>query len=136
MKFDFNKYLELKDEGLNPVIKTKKGNIINILEVDSEKELPILMEDKKRYSFTDERLILQANNECPIIDGRIVSDKTFAIRFREFLEGIIPADCIGYEELEYLKYVSKKLLDWQIKTATSEEELSYLENIGQIKRDR
>ena len=50
--------------------------------------------------------------ENPIKNNRIVNDKTFATRFVGFLSDIQIADAISYDELEYLKYVAKKLLDY------------------------
>ncbi len=65
----------------------------------------------------------------PILNNRIVSDKTFAKRLVSFLSDIQVADAISYDELEYLKYVAKKLLDYQLATITDENEKKYFENL-------
>ena len=70
----------------------------------------------------------------PIIDNRIVDSKTFAIRFKQFLEWI-PENWINsqphyYEEYEYMKLLANQLLNYQIQTVTDEEEISYLKRLG------
>lgn len=64
-----------------------------------------------------------------IAPNRIVSDITFATRFVGFLSDIQVADAMSYDELEYLKYVAKKLLDYQLATITDEDEKEYFENL-------
>lgn len=65
----------------------------------------------------------------PIKNNRIVSDITFATRFVGFLSDIQVADAMSYDELEYLKYVARKLLDYQLTTITDENEKEYFENL-------
>lgn len=108
---------------------------IRIVSVDSRGNYPILMDDGVYYSLNGKNqegshLTIMYNMKCPIIDGRIVSDKTFALRLLHFLEQINVSDQCGEEELEYLTGVSKDLLEWQISTVTSEQEKSYLRNTG------
>ena len=80
----------------------------------------------KKLSFKD----------YPIIkDNRIVSDKTFAVRFCSFLENI-PKDWwmsqpYLYEEYNYMKNIAKRLLEYQIETMT-ENEIQYFDNIKDI----
>lgn len=62
----------------------------------------------------------------PIIDNRLVSDKTFATRLINFLKNIQVSDLMGEEELEYLQNVGNKLLKHQIDTCTDNDELRYL----------
>lgn len=62
----------------------------------------------------------------PIIDNRIVSDKTFATRLLNFLKDIQVNDLMGEEELGYLQNVGQKLLKHQIDTCTDSDELKYL----------
>ncbi len=64
-----------------------------------------------------------------IAANRIVSDITFATRFVGFLSDIQVADAMSYDELEYLKYVARKLLDYQLTTITDENEKEYFENL-------
>ncbi len=70
----------------------------------------------------------------PIIDNRIVSDMTFATRFRSFLDGIEPCDASSDEELEYLKMVADKLVVYQRATCP-EDEKWYFANIGEPIKD-
>ena len=70
----------------------------------------------------------------PIIDNRIVSSKTFAVRFKQFLEWI-PGDFRFSgphiaEEFEYLKSIANQLLNYQIQTATNKEEIDYLKRLN------
>ena len=68
--------------------------------------------------------------ENPIKDNRIVSNKTFAIRFKSFIENTNVHDCASEEEKEYLIYVADSLLQYQIQTATNEEEINYLKRLN------
>lgn len=62
----------------------------------------------------------------PIVDNRIVSDKTFAIRLLNFIRDVDVNDPASDEEKCYLLDVAQSLLDYQIKTAKDELEISYL----------
>lgn len=70
----------------------------------------------------------------PIIDNRIVTSETFAIRFKQFLEWIPKEWWMSqphyYEEYKYMKYVSEELLKYQIETATNKEEIDYLKRLN------
>lgn len=68
----------------------------------------------------------------PIKENRIVNDKTFAIRFRDFIKRTNVNDCASEEEKEYLLNVAQSLLDYQIETVSLENELKYLENIKDL----
>ena len=68
----------------------------------------------------------------PIKDNRIVSNQTFAIRFRNFIRDTQVNDAASDEEKCYLLNVAQSLLDYQIETATDESELKYLENIKHL----
>lgn len=61
-----------------------------------------------------------------IKDNRIVSDKTFATRFLDFLKNVKVNDPMSEEELEYLRRVANSLLLHQANTCTDRKELSYL----------
>lgn len=62
----------------------------------------------------------------PIVDNRIVSDKTFAIRLLNFIRDVDVNDPASDEEKCYLLDVAQSLLNYQIKTAEDELEMSYL----------
>jgi hypothetical protein len=66
----------------------------------------------------------------PIKDNRIVSSKTFAIRFRDFINNVNVNDPCSEEEKEYLLHVAESLLRYQIQTATDKEEINYLKRLG------
>ena len=66
----------------------------------------------------------------PIKNNRIVSSKTFAIRFKSFVENVKVNDPCSEEEKEYLLNVSNQLLKYQIQTATDEEEINYLKRLN------
>jgi hypothetical protein len=68
----------------------------------------------------------------PIIDNRIVSNQTFAIRFRNFIRDTQVNDAASDEEKCYLLNVAQSLLNYQIETATDEFELRYLDNIKDL----
>jgi hypothetical protein len=65
--------------------------------------------------------------ENPIKDNRIVNDYTFARRFKGFLEGVEPGCMMGAEELDYLRRVADKLLQYQLHTCPDDEK-KYHEN--------
>ena len=71
--------------------------------------------------------------ENPIKDNRLVSGYTFAVRFKQFLEWIPQNWWMSqphyYEEYEYLMYIAKALLKYQIETATDEGEINYLKRL-------
>lgn len=66
-----------------------------------------------------------------IKDNRIISDITFARRFKSFLEDVSPNCPAGEEELNYLKSVADKLLKYQIHTCPKDE-VKYHENCGDV----
>lgn len=65
--------------------------------------------------------------ENPIIDNRIVKDKTFALRFLSFALSVETADACSFEERESMIRYASRLLEYQINTATDKEEINYLE---------
>lgn len=68
----------------------------------------------------------------PIKNNRIVNDKTFAIRLREFIKNTQINDAASDEEKRYLLDIAQSLLDYQIETATDKYELKYLKNIKDL----
>jgi len=89
--------------------------------IDGQKDY-ILDEQLQHWSYAN-----------PIKDNRIVLSKTFAIRFKQFLEWI-PAYWITsqphyMEEFEFMDKIANYLLNYQIQTATNEEEIEYLKRL-------
>ena len=75
--------------------------------------------------------LLSNNKANPIKSNRIVSDKTFAVRFRNFLKELKPLDPASEEELVYLTHVAEKLLSWQTKTVRRLSiEAEYMQRLG------
>ncbi len=66
--------------------------------------------------------------ENPIIDNRIVKDKTFALRLLSFALTTESGDACGEDEKESMISYATKLLKYQIETAVQESEINYLEN--------
>ena len=66
----------------------------------------------------------------PIKNNRIISNETFAIRFKNFIEDVKVNDPCSEEEKEYLLNVSYQLLKYQIQTATDESEINYLKRLN------
>jgi hypothetical protein len=62
----------------------------------------------------------------PIVNNRIVSDRTFAIRLLNFIRDVDVNDPASDEEKCYLLNIAQSLLDYQIKTAEDESEIFYL----------
>ena len=65
-------------------------------------------------------------NTMIIKDNRIVSDRTFANRLKNFLSEIRVSDPMSEEELDYLIRVADRLLMYQIDTVTDQREKDYL----------
>ena len=70
------------------------------------------------------------NFVSPIKDNRIVSNETFAIRFKNFIKDTQVNDACSEEEKEYLLNVANQLLKYQIQTATDESEIDYLKRLN------
>lgn len=66
----------------------------------------------------------------PIIDNRIVSDKTFAVRLYKFVDSVQVNDMIGEEEKEYILDVAKRLIAHQKATINTASESDYFRMIG------
>lgn len=63
----------------------------------------------------------------PIIDNRLIKDKTFATRLLSFAKDVRPSDPSTEEEKESMIYYATRLLSWQCVTAVDTEEIDYLE---------
>lgn len=66
----------------------------------------------------------------PILDNRLVVDKTFACRLVKFISNIEVNDAIGHDEKESLIYYAEKLLRYQCLTAVNGSEKEYLNDVG------
>lgn len=100
---------------------------------DKEDEVVLLNGEKSQLQEEVERLgsIIHDRKDNPIKSNRIVSDKTFAVRLRNFTEGTQAIDPATQEELDYFKMTAERLLKWQTKTVhKNSEEYRYLERLG------
>ena len=92
----------------------------------------VWIDGKKAYILNDELEYWSYGN--PIKDNRIVSSKTFAVRFKQFLDWIPKEFYMSgphiLEEYEYLRDISRMLLNYQIQTATNEKEINYLKRLN------
>lgn len=70
----------------------------------------------------------------PIIDNRIVTDKTFALRLLNFATDTTVADACSEDERESMISYSSRLLEYQIETATDKYELDYLKRCEASKK--
>lgn len=70
----------------------------------------------------------------PIKDNRIIFSKTFAVRFKQFLEWIPKEFYMSgphiLEEYEYMNDIAHRLLNYQIQTASDKEEIDYLKRLN------
>lgn len=77
------------------------------------------------------KLLVRNHKDNPIKSNRVVNDKTFAVRFKSFVEEVEAKDPMSEEEKEYLHHVAERLLKWQTKTVRKDtEEYKYLERLG------
>jgi hypothetical protein len=89
--------------------------------------------DNQKDYILDEQ-IFHWSYANPIKDNRIVSSKTFAVRFKQFLDWI-PKDWWKsqphyYEEFQYMQYIAKRLLKYQLETVTDKNEIDYLKRLN------
>ena len=70
------------------------------------------------------------NFVSPIKDNRIVSNETFAVRFRNFIKDVQVNDPASDDEKEYLLNVANQLLKYQIQTAIDKSEIDYLKRLN------
>ena len=91
-------------------------------------KIRVWINDKKDY-ILDEQLHHWSYGN-PIKNNRIVSSKTFAIRFKHFIEDVKVNDPASEEEKKYLLNVSDQLLKYQLQTVTDEEEINYLKRLN------
>jgi len=112
--------------------------MIRIIKIETKEDSYALQERVKKgvwkdlahFTNKEEAIKEYLSRINPIKDNRIVSDTTFAVRFKNFLDEIQPCDPCSEEELDYLKMVADRLLDYQkltVESASYEEK--YLKDI-------
>jgi hypothetical protein len=94
-------------------------------------KIRVWIDGKKDY-ILDEQLHHWSYGN-PIKDNRIVSNYTFAVRFKQFLEWIPKEWCMSqqhyYEEYEYMNIVADNLLNYQIQTVSDKNEIEYFKRL-------
>lgn len=139
INFKLKTYKTLKQTSwASPKILDGTREVFIIDENYPDNNYPILCSNKERYSLNGkhhgggQNLIIYYNKRNPIVDGRIVDNYTFAVRFKSFLDGVEVCDACSEDELEMLRNVAEDLLEWQIDTVTDPEEKNYLQRLGLI----
>lgn len=117
------------DDSLN---KAKRAELVRLLANKSDEVILLKAELVKRDEEVEIYKKTSGNHkDNPIKSNRLVSDKTFAVRFRSFVEEVRVLDPMSEEEKEYLHHVAERLLKWQTKTVRKDtEEYKYLERLG------
>ena len=99
-----------------------------------ENQIRIIINGKKCY-LSDDALIHWSYGN-PIKNNRIIGSKTFAIRFKQFLDWIPKEFYMSgphiLEEYEYMQMMADLLLKYQIQTVIDEEEIKYLKRLNLI----
>lgn len=113
------------------ILQNEKGDIAFVKGV-VENGLVVYINGKKDFIFNNQFYHWAFAN--PIKDNRIVDSKTFAVRFKQFLDWIPKEFYMSgphiLEEYEYMKNVANQLLKYQIETAAKEEEINYLKQLN------
>lgn len=95
-------------------------------------KIRIRINNQKDYILDEQLHHWQFAN--PIKENRIVSDYTFAVRFKQFLNWIPQEWWMSqphyYEEFEYMKWVAESLLKYQTQTVCDENEIKYLKGLN------
>lgn len=117
------------DDSLN---KERRTELVRLLANKSDEVIVLKAELSKKDEEIEIYKKTAANHkDNPIKSNRLVSDKTFAVRFRSFVEEVRANDPMSEEEKEYLHHVAERLLNWQTKTVRKDsEEYKYLERLG------
>lgn len=117
------------DDSLN---KERRAELVRLLACKSDEVIVLKAElAKKDEEIEIYKHTATNHKDNPIKSNRLVSDKTFAVRFRSFVEEVRVNDPMSEEEKEYLHHVAERLLKWQTKTVRKDsEEYKYLERLG------
>lgn len=112
--------------------KDKRAELTRLLANKCDEVIVLKAEvEKKGEEIKILKMITSVRKDNPIKSNRLVGDKTFAIRFKSFVEEVEAKDPMSEEEKEYLHHVAERLLKWQTKTVKKDsEEYKYLERLG------
>lgn len=113
------------------ILQTEDGKIAHVRRL-TENGVSVYINNMKDIILNEQLHHWKLAN--PIKDNRIVSSKTFAVRFKQFLDWIPKNFYMSgphiLEEYEYMQIVANQLLKYQIETATDEEEINYLKRLN------
>jgi hypothetical protein len=93
------------------------------------KEVCVKVKIKNAQFLLTEHMLNNWKFSNPIINNRIISDKTFAIRLKNFIEDTVVNDACSLDDKGYLLNVANRLLNYQIDTAADEGEIEYLKGL-------
>lgn len=112
--------------------KEKHAELVRLLAGKCDEVIVLKAEvEKKGEEIKILKMITSVRKDNPIKSNRLVGDKTFAVRFKSFVEEVEAKDPMSEEEKEYLHHVAERLLKWQTKTVKKDsEEYKYLERLG------
>lgn len=112
--------------------KDKRAELTRLLANKCDEVIVLKAEvEKKGEEIKMLKMITSVRKDNPIKSNRLVGDKTFAIRFKSFVEEVRVNDPMSEEEKDYLHHVAERLLKWQTKTVKKDsEEYKYLERLG------
>lgn len=65
----------------------------------------------------------------PIKENRIVSNYTFAVRLKSFIESVDVSDACSEDEKQSMLNTANELLNYQIDTVTDKDEIDYLKRL-------
>ena len=119
-----------KQLNVGDYLQSDNGKFAYIDKILSDK-IRVQIDGKKDYILDNQLHHWSYAN--PIKDNRIIISKTFAIRFKQFLEWV-PVNWIVsqphyIEEFEFMDKIADYLLNYQIQTAVDEEEINYLKEL-------
>ena len=95
-------------------------------------KIRVYINNQRDYILDEQLHHWQFDN--PIKENRIVSDYTFAVRFKQFLDWIPKNWWMSqphyYEEFEYMKLIAENLLKYQSQTVCDKDEIVYLKRLN------
>ena len=122
----------LNKEQLEPgdIIISNKGLKAFVRRIDKKCVKVYINRERCKIPFDE---LVDWNFANPIENNRLVSNYTFAVRFKQFLEWL-PKNFIMsgphiLEEYEYMENVAKHLLKYQIQTVSEKNEIDYLKRL-------
>lgn len=108
------------DDTYKQILEIVKNTAVNDFLSEQEQDMIILVINT----------FLKHDDHDLIKDGRILCNKTFALRLYNFLSDIKSSDTEEINKLNGSILFAKELLNYQLKTCTDEKEFEYFRNVG------